>query len=39
MINLKPAPIRLRAASSMAEQPTFNRLVQGSSPWRPTRLR
>ena len=26
----------LRGASSMAEQRTFNPLVQGSTPWRPT---
>ncbi len=25
-----------RAASSMAEHPTLNRQVQGSSPWQPT---
>jgi hypothetical protein len=27
-----------RGASSMAEQRTFNPLVQGSTPWRPTHL-
>lgn len=32
-----PARGTSRAASSMAELPTFNRSVRGSIPWRPTR--
>lgn len=36
MLNPKQAPLRPRAVNSMAESPTFNRVVQGSSPWRPT---
>jgi hypothetical protein len=36
MVNLKQAPLNARAASSMAEQPTFNRQRRSSTLRRPT---
>lgn len=40
MLNPKQRPAQSEwAANSMAESPTFNRVVRGSSPRRPTRLR